>query len=162
MSELSWAETTSRVAELEWPKEVRGLLEVGANSEDLVDQILHADNAVLAKGVLDDGVVGESNALLIDLSVSALVDELTNSLEVGVSVGDPWLDNLQHLEGGLGHANEDTIVDLKKTEELEDLAGLGGDLVDTDSMLVEHREGGMQLTYPLIRTTKTNFSSAGM
>jgi hypothetical protein len=107
------------------------LLEVGANGEDLVDQILHADNAVLAKGLLDDGVVGKSNALLIDLSVSTLVDELTNSLEVGVSVGNPWLDDLEHLESSLGHADEDTVVDLEKTEELEDLAGLWCDLVDT-------------------------------
>jgi len=104
-----------------------------------VDQILHADNTVLGKRVLNDGVVGESNALLIDLSISTFVDELTNSLEVGVSVGDPWLDDLQHLQGGLGHANEDTIVDLEKTEQLEDLARLWCDLVDTESLLVELR-----------------------
>jgi hypothetical protein len=114
------------------------LLEVGTNSEDLVDQILHADNAVLAKAVLNDGIVGEGDALLVDLSVSALVDELTNCLEVRVSVGDPWLNDLQHLEGGLSHANEDTIVDLEEAEELEDLAGLWRDLVDTGWMLVEH------------------------
>ena len=113
MLELSWAETTGGVAELEGPKEVGGLLEVGTDGEDLVDQILHADNAVLAKGVLDDGVIGESDALLVDLSISALVDELTNGLEVGVSVCDPWLDDLQHLESGLGHADENAIVDLE-------------------------------------------------
>ena len=113
-------------------EEVCSLLEVGTNSEDLVNQILHADNSVLAKRVLNDGVVCKSNALPVDLSVSALVDELTNSLEVGVSVGDPWLDDLQHLEGSLGHANEDTIVDLEETKELENLAGLRGDLVDTE------------------------------
>jgi hypothetical protein len=107
------------------------LLEVGSNSEDLVDQILHADNAVLAEGTLNDGVVGESNALLLDLSISTLVDELTDSLQVGVSVCDPWLNNLEHLKSGLGHANKDTIVDLEKTEELKNLAGLWCDLVDT-------------------------------
>jgi hypothetical protein len=106
------------------------------NGEDLMDQILNADNAVLAKGVLDNSVISESDALLVDLSVSTLVDELTNSLEVGVSVCNPWLDDLQHLEGGLGHAHEDTIVDLEETEELEDLAGLWCDLVDTEAMLV--------------------------
>jgi hypothetical protein len=107
------------------------LLEVGSNSEDLVDQILHADNAVLTEGTLNDGVVGESNALLLDLSISTLVDELTDSLQVGVSVCDPWLNNLEHLKSGLGHANKDTIVDLEKTEELKNLAGLWCDLVDT-------------------------------
>ncbi len=107
------------------------MLEVGANSEDLVDQILHADNAVLAEVLLNDRVIGESNALLVDLPVPTLVNELADGLQVGVSVGDPWLDNLQHLEGSLGHANEDTIVDLEKTEELEDLAGLWCNLIDT-------------------------------
>jgi hypothetical protein len=131
MTELSRTETTSWVAKLEWPQEVGSLLEVGTDCEDLVDQILDADNAVLAKAVLDDSIVGESNALLVDLSISTLVDELTGCLEVGVSVGNPWLDNLQHLKGSLGHANEYTIVDLEKTEKLEDLAGLWCDLVDT-------------------------------
>ena len=107
------------------------MLEVGADGEDLVDQILHADDAVLAEARLDDGIIGEGNALLLDLSVSTLVDELADGLQVGVSVSDPWLDNLEHLEGGLGHADKDTIVDLKETEELENLAGLWCDLVDT-------------------------------
>lgn len=107
------------------------MLEVGANGEDLVDQILHADDTVLAEGTLNDGVVGKSNTLLLDLSVTTLVDELTDSLQVGVSVGDPWLDDLKHLKGSLGHANKDTVVDLEKTEELEDLAGLWCNLVDT-------------------------------
>jgi hypothetical protein len=162
MLELSWAETTSWVAELEWPQEVGGLLEVGTDGEDLVDQVLHTHNAVLAQRVLDNGVVGESDALFVDLSVSTLVDELTNGLKVRVSICDPWLDDLQHLKGGLGHANEDTIVDLEETKELEDLAGLGCDLVDTEIMLVEWYGKDLQLTYPLIRTTKTSFSSAGM
>jgi hypothetical protein len=129
--ELAGAEATSGVGELEGPQEVGGLLEVGANGVDLVDKILHADNAVLAEGLLDDGVVGQSNALLVDLSVTALVDELLDGLQVGVTVGDPGLNNLQHLGGGLGSLDENTVVDLEKTEELESLAGLGGHLVDT-------------------------------
>jgi hypothetical protein len=128
---LAGAETTVGVAELEGPEEVGGLLEVGADGVDLVDQVLHADDAVLAEVVLDDGVVGESGALLVDLAVAALIDELLDGLEVGVAVGDPGLDNLEHFGGGLGDADEDTVVDLEKTEELEDLAGLGGHLVDT-------------------------------
>lgn len=131
MAEFAGAEATGGVGELEWPQEVGGLLEVGSDGVDLVDEILHADDAVLAEVGLDDGVVGESNALLVDLSVSALVDELADGLEVGVTVGDPWLDDLEHLKGGLGQADEDTVVDLEKTEELEDLAGLWCNLVDT-------------------------------
>jgi hypothetical protein len=128
---LALVEATERVGELEGPQEVGGLLEVGADSEDLVDQILHADNAVLGKVLLDNGVVGKSNALLVDLTVTTLVDELTDSLEVGVTPGDEGLDDLKHLDGGLGQADEDTVVDLEKTEELEGLALLGVNLVDT-------------------------------
>jgi hypothetical protein len=136
MSEFPSAETPGWVAELEWPQEVGCLLEVGANSEDLVDQILNADNAILAEAALNESIVGESNALLVNLSISTLVDELADGLQVGVSVGNPWLDNLQHLKCGLGHANEDTVVDLEKTKELENLSGLWCNLVDTVTTLI--------------------------
>lgn len=129
--ELAGAETTVGVGELEGPQEVGGLLEVGADSVDLVDKILNADNAVLAEVLLNERVVGKSNALLVDLSVTTLVDELTDGLQVGVTVGDPRLNNLQHLKGSLGKTDKDTVVDLEETEKLEDLAGLGSDLVDT-------------------------------
>jgi hypothetical protein len=122
---------TSGVGELEGPEEVVGLLEVLAAGGDLVDKILNADDVVLAEGGLDDAVVGEGDALGVDLAVSALVDELADGLEVGFTVGDVGLDELEHLLGGLGEADEDTVVELEETEELEDLAGLGGDLHDT-------------------------------
>ena len=129
--DLAGVEATVGVGELEGPQEVVGLLEVGANGVDLVNQVFHADNAVLAEVLLNDLVVGKSNALLVDLSVATLVDELTDSLEVGVTVGDVGVDNSQHLLGGLGETDEDTVVDLEQTEKLQDLTGLGSDLVDT-------------------------------
>lgn len=129
--ELAAPEATSGVAELEGPEEVAGLLEVGANGVDLVDEVLHADNAVLAEVLLDDGVVSERSALLVDLAIATLVDELLDGLEVGVTVGDPGLDELDHLRGGLGDLDEDTVVDLEETEKLQNLARLGGDLADT-------------------------------
>jgi hypothetical protein len=133
--ELAGAEATSGVGELEGPEEVVGLLEVGANGVDLVDQILHADNAVLAKGLLNDLVVGERDTLLVDLSVTTLVDELTDALKVGVTVSDVGVDDGQHLLGGLGEADEGTVVDLDQTEKLQDLAGLRSNLVDTADLL---------------------------
>ena len=130
---LALVEAAVGVGELEWPEEVGGLLEVGADGVDLVDEVLHADDAVLAEVLLDDGVVGERDALLAGngLGVSTLVDELTDGLEVGVAVGDEGLDDLQHFRGGLGQANEYAIVDLEQAEELQGLALLGVDLVDT-------------------------------
>lgn len=129
--ELAGAEATVGVGELEGPQEVVGLLEVGANGVDLVDEILHADNAELAEVLLDDLVVGQGSALLVDLSVTALVEKLTDGLQVGVTVGNVGVDDGQHLLGSLGETDEGTRVDLEETQELEDLAGLGGDLVDT-------------------------------
>jgi hypothetical protein len=64
--ELPGVETTSGGGQLEWPKEVAGLLEVGANSVDLMDQVLDADNAELAEVLLDELVVGDGKALLVD------------------------------------------------------------------------------------------------
>lgn len=146
--ELAGTEATVGVAELEGPQEVGGLLEVGANGEDLVDEILNADDAVLAKGGLNDGVVGQSNTLLLDLSVSTLVDELLDGLQVGVTVGDPGLNNLEHLSDGLGDLQEDTVVDLEETEQLEDLAGLRGHLVDTRKLLISRPcQKGLELTH---------------
>ena len=131
VTELAGAEATGGRGQLEGPQEVGGLLEVGADGVDLVDEVLNTDDAELAEVLLDQLVVGDGQALLVDLSVTALVDELTDGLQVGVAVGDEGLDDLQHLGGGLGQADEDTVVDLEKTEELEGLALLGVNLVDT-------------------------------
>lgn len=132
VQELARPEATSRVTELEGPEEVGGLLEVGADSVDLVDEVLHADDAELAEVLLNDGVVGKRDALFLGgLGVAALVDELAHALQVGVAVCDEGLDDLQHLAGGLGEADENTVVDLEQAEKLQSLALLGVDLVDT-------------------------------
>lgn len=48
-----------------------------------MDEILHAGDAVLAEVLLDDGVVGEREALLVDAREATLVDELTDLSEPG-------------------------------------------------------------------------------
>lgn len=129
--ELAGAETTVGGRQLEGPEEVGDGLEVRADGVNLVDDVFNAGDTELAKAGLDELVVGDRQTLLVDLSVTALVDKLADSLQVGVSIGDEGLDDLQHLAGGLGELDEDTVVDLEKTEELEGLALLGVDLVDT-------------------------------
>ena len=163
MLELPGAEASVGIAELEWPQEVAGLLEVGADGVNLVDQVLHADDAVLAERLLDDLVVCQGDALLVDLAVTALVDQLAHGLEVGVAIGDVGLHDFEHLGGGLSQADEDAVVDLEETEELEDLAGLWGDLVDTggDALAGMSQTGKWIRAYPLMRTTKTSLGSAG-
>jgi len=139
VNEFPLMEATGGVGQLEGPQEVACLLEVGTDSDDFVDQILDAHNAVLAQIVLDKLVVGKSDTLLVDLAIPTLVDELADGLEVGVAVGDVWVDDCEHLLGGLGQLDEDTTVDLEKSEELHDLARLGSHLVDTfDSNHEDH------------------------
>lgn len=129
--ELPRSEATEGIAQLEWPQEVACLLEVRSHGEDLVDQILHTHNAVFSEVIFDDLVVGERNPLLVNLAVSALVNELPDGLEVRIAVGDVRLDDLQHFVGGFCKTDEDAVVDLEKTKKLEDLAGFGSDFVDT-------------------------------
>lgn len=132
MLELS-ADTpaTVRVGELEGPEEVVGLLEVRANGEDLVEEVLHGDNTVLTEGSGNELVVSKGDTLLVDLTVTALVEKLADSGVVGVTVGNVGLNKSEELLGGLGDSEEDTVVDLQKSEKLEGLSGLGGNLVDT-------------------------------
>jgi hypothetical protein len=58
------------------------LLEVGAGSGNLVNEIFYGENFVFAERLLDDGVVGKGNTLLVDLAVAALVNEFTDGLDV--------------------------------------------------------------------------------
>lgn len=102
MRSLASTEATGRRAELERPDEVVGFLEGGADGKDLVDQIFHTNDVVLAEGSFNDGVISEGGALLVDLSESTLVDQFADALQVGGSVGNVGLDNTQHVEGGLG------------------------------------------------------------
>jgi len=129
--ELAGAESASRVGQLEWPEEIADLLEVGPDGVDLVDHVLNADNAVLAETLLNDGIISERDTLLVDLAITALVDELADRLEVGVAVSNERLGNAEHLDGGLSQTDKHAVVDLEETEELKRLALLRVDLVDT-------------------------------
>jgi len=129
--EFPGMEAAIRVGQLKWPQEVAGLLEIWSNSEDFMNQILHTDDAVFAQIVLDQLVVGKSHALLVNLAIASLVDELADTLQVGITICNVWIDDRQHLLSGLRQSDKDTIVDLEESEQLKDLARLGSDFVDT-------------------------------
>jgi len=111
------------------------LFEVGANSENFVDQVLDGKDVVFSECLLDHLVVGEGHSLFVDLSVTALVDQLADSLEVWLArdrlasayacgfkkdlpIGDIRLDEAEHLLGSLRNPHKYTVVDLQQTEEL--------------------------------------------
>jgi len=92
----------------------------------------------------------------IHLSITSLVNELTNGLEVGITVSDIRFNNAKHLDGGLGEANKDAIVDLEKTEELKSLTLLWINLVDT---LDTDHKGKLWLGWDVERAIRLGDSS---
>ena len=62
--------------QLEGPKEVTGVLEIGSNGHDLVDQVLDTDQTVLAKGSLHDVVGSHRGTFALDLKEYFIRSEL--------------------------------------------------------------------------------------
>ena len=122
---------TLRGGELEGPEAVGDGAEVGTSSVDLVNEVLNADDVLVVELVLDLLVVLDLDALAVDLEVTALVDELTDGGEGGVTIGNVGLDHTEHGVDGLVELEEDGVEDLTEAEELEDLLDLGGNLGDT-------------------------------
>jgi len=117
--------------QLEGGQEVVGVLEVGANSVDLVDEIFHARDAELAEGVMDLAVVIQGDALLVDATEATLQQQTADVVDVSVTVGDVGLNDTEHVQGTLVDLDEDTVVHLSQTQQFQDLSGLGGELVGT-------------------------------
>jgi len=113
-----------RVVQLEGPQKVGGLLELGTDGVDLVDHILNTDDVLLAQTLLDNRVVGQTDALLVDLAEASLVHELSHTLQVRVAPGNVWVTHSQHVDGGLVESDEDGVVDLSQAEQLQALADL--------------------------------------
>ena len=123
------------IPELEGVQELVGFLEVRTASVDFVDEIFNADDVGLAQNLGDDVVVGQRDTLLVDFAMAALVDKVGDGLEGGGTISDVGLDATEHSHGSVVDTEEDTVVELAKTQELEDLLGLGShshDTSDTD------------------------------
>jgi hypothetical protein len=125
------AESATRVGQLEGPEELIDNLELGTNGGELVNDVLHADNSVLAKDIRDNLVVCDGDAVAPDLGKTALVDKLADGLQVGVAIGNVGLNKKKHLLGSSVELNEDGVVDLAQTEQAQDLLDLRVHAVDT-------------------------------
>jgi len=104
---------------------------VRAGSDDLVNNILDRDDSIFAQIFFDDDVIGQRNSLFVDLSISSLVDQLPDGLEVGFPIGDVRLDKQEHLSSSFGDFDEHAIIDLQQPEQLKDFSRFGSDFVDT-------------------------------
>jgi len=124
------APSPAGVVQLEVPEEVVGHFEVGTDGEDFVDEILNANDTEFSQSLLDD-FVGERASPSLKLSESSLVNEFADRLEVGVAPGDVRVSDPQHAQRCLVQLHESGVVDLTKTEQLEDLSDSGVKSVDT-------------------------------
>jgi len=101
------------------------------NSHDLIDKIFDTDDVVLAQNLFDDFIAGKGDSLFINFSVSSLVDEVRDNLSRWVAKGNKRLDLLEHVKSGSVDSDESSVVDLSKSEQLEDLSDLRSKMVDT-------------------------------
>lgn len=79
------AEPTPRPSKLESPQEIVSLLEMRPNIGDLIDEVLHRVDPMFAQAGVDQSVISERDALMVDLPVASLVDELPDGLSCGVT-----------------------------------------------------------------------------
>jgi hypothetical protein len=114
---------------------------MGTNGIDLVDNVLSTVDTEMAEVLGDEGVVGQGDSGTLDLKVASLVDKLSDGGQRRVSEGDIGSDDSEHLLNGSVDLEEDTVVELLQSEELQDLSGLGSHLVDTDESGSEQELG---------------------
>lgn len=96
-----------------------------------MDEVLNAGDSLFTKFSSDDRVVGEWDSASVDLTVSSLVDKLGDSGSGWETICDEWLDDSDHVPGGLVELDEHSVVKLSQSEELQDLLWLWGKFVDT-------------------------------
>lgn len=126
---------------------------------DLVNQVFDRDDAKFAELLLNYGIVTQGDALTVDLGVATLVDQLTNGLQVRLSVGDVGFDQLQHLLSGLRQLDKHTVIDLQKAQQLQDLAGLRsnvGNTTQADDKCNLGLSRNVKVTLRLGQATQTN------
>merc|ERR1711962_1107862 len=110
---------TCRTTQLKRPQEVVRLLEVPSHSEDLVDQILNADDSAGSQHLFDHLVVTDRNPLVVYLGESTLVHQLTDGLQVGVSPSYKGFHQTQHVQGAFVEFHKHSVVDLSQAKKLE-------------------------------------------
>jgi hypothetical protein len=134
-------ETASRRGQLEGPQESVDLLEVRADSEDLVDDVLSSVDTKVSEILRDEGVVSQGDSGSVDLQVTSLVNQLADSSQRRMSECDIRSNSSEHLRDGTVDLQEDAVVELLESEELQDLSRLWGHLVDTDESGSEQELG---------------------
>jgi len=149
-------ESTLGGRKLEGPEEVVGFLEMGSDSVDFVDQIFNADDLELTKSLFNDFIGGNGDSLLVDLSITSLVDHVGDGMSGGETESDIRFDFLDHVKSSSVNSDEGGVVNLSKTEQLEDLFDLRSKIVDTSDS--DHKDDS-RFSGNVERTGSSSFSS---
>ena len=89
--------------------------------EKIYDLKTKVIQVILTEALLNDGVVGDWDTVSVNLGVSTLVKKIVDGLVVWVSPSNVWLDDAEKWKSSLVQLDEDSVVDLTKTEDLESL-----------------------------------------
>jgi len=117
--------------QLEWPQEVGCILERFTNGKYFMYQIFHTDDVSAAQSFFNDGVGSQWNSSVVNLGKSTFVNQFTDCFQIRISPGNVGFANSEHVNGSLIQLNENSVVDLTKSEKLQSLSYLGMNLVDT-------------------------------
>jgi len=151
---------TSWSIQLEWPKEVGGILEIFTNGEDFMNKVFYANDVLLTQDLLDHSVGGDGGTPVVDFHKTSLVDQLSDTLLVGVTPCNVRFADTEHVQGSLVKFDKNSIVDLSKSEQLKGFTDLGMYLVDTTDPNHERQLG---LSWDIVvtlgpgLTSETNF-----
>jgi len=110
--------------ELEGPEESVGLLEMGSNGKDLVNQVFNTNNVVLFKSAFNNVVASNGHSLTIDLSKTTFVNQFSHGLEIGITISNIRFNEGQHLLGSFGKSNKYTVVNLSQSQKSKNFSGL--------------------------------------
>jgi len=110
---------------------VVGLLEVGSNGGNFVDQVLDGGDVVFAQLFGDDLVALNGDSLSVDSGISSLVDQFLDGSSGGVSESDVGEDLLEHVLSGFIDTDEGGVMDLSQSEQTEDLGNIRVEFIDT-------------------------------
>ena len=97
--------SATSVAQFKRPQEIIGFLKVFSHGEDLVNKILHTDDAVLAEALLDEAIVSKGRPSLFDFAKSSFVDQFSHTLQIRIPKVSPTTDNKCILQLLSSHYN---------------------------------------------------------
>lgn len=96
-----------------------------------MNKILNAIDSVLSKLSCNDAIISKWKSASVDLTVSSLVNKLGDGSSGWEAVRDEWLNHFDHIPGGFVKLDENTIVQLSQSKEVQDLLWLWCKLIDT-------------------------------